>query len=189
LKSARSFSRQAIACVKHDENQTALYETKAALREALFGNWATASQWSDAALSIASKPEPLQKVYLPAIRTLLALNSGNYSEVVVEPRPITAGKSSTDDLIIAYVRGEVDLAAGRSREAAGESQAILDCRNTVESTPISTLVHRQLGRAYALQGHKDKARLEYEKFFNLWKDADPDIPILKQAKAEYAKLQ
>ena len=55
--------------------------------------------------------------------------------------------------------------------------------------PIGALAHLQLGRAYALQGDTAKSRTAYQEFFTLWKDADPDIPILKQAKAEYAKLQ
>jgi hypothetical protein len=57
------------------------------------------------------------------------------------------------------------------------------------SDPISALSHLQLGRAYALTGEKAKARLAYKDFFTLWKDADPDIPVLKQAENEYANLQ
>jgi Tfp pilus assembly protein PilF len=87
------------------------------------------------------------------------------------------------------VRGQAYLAAHRGTEAAAEFQKILDHRGIVLSDPISALAHLQLGRAYVLAGDKDKARTAYKDFLALWKDADPDIPILKQAKAEYAKLQ
>jgi tetratricopeptide (TPR) repeat protein len=87
-----------------------------------------------------------------------------------------------------YVRGEAYLAAHRGGEAAAEFQKILDHRGIVLNEPIGALAHLQLGRAYALQGDTAKARAAYQDFLTLWKDADPDIPILKQAKAEYAKL-
>ena len=74
-------------------------------------------------------------------------------------------------------------------EAAAELQKILDHRGIVVSDPIGALARLQLGKAYTLAGDKTKARSAYQDFLTLWKDADPDIPILKQAKAEYAKLQ
>jgi tetratricopeptide (TPR) repeat protein len=88
-----------------------------------------------------------------------------------------------------YVRGEAYLAARKGSEAAAEFQKILDHRGVVLNEPIGALAHLQLGRAYSLQGETAKARAAYQDFLTLWKDADPDIPILKQAKAEYAKLQ
>jgi hypothetical protein len=87
-----------------------------------------------------------------------------------------------------YARGEAYLAAHKVGEAAVEFQKILDHRGIVLNEPIGALAHLQLGRAYALQGDTPKARAAYQDFLTLWKDADPDIPILKQAKAEYAKL-
>jgi len=81
------------------------------------------------------------------------------------------------------------LAAHQGSEAAAEFQKILDHRGIVVNEPIGALAHLQLGRAYVLAGETDKARIAYKDFLTLWKDADPDIPILKQAKAEYAKLQ
>jgi DNA-binding SARP family transcriptional activator len=74
-------------------------------------------------------------------------------------------------------------------EAAAEFQKILDHRGIVISDPIGALAHLQIGRAYALSGDNAKAKNAYKDFFTLWKDADPDIPVLKQAHAEYAKLQ
>src|SRR5262249_23079359 len=88
-----------------------------------------------------------------------------------------------------YVRGEAHLRAGQGRPAAAEFQKILDHRGIVLNSPIGALAHLQLGRSDAMQGDTIKARAAYQDFLTLWKDADPDIPILKQAKAEYAKLQ
>jgi hypothetical protein len=88
-----------------------------------------------------------------------------------------------------YVRGEGYLAAHRGAEAATEFRKILDHRQIVLSDPIGALAHLQLGRAFTLSGDKIKAKTAYQDFLTLWKDADPDIPILKQAKAEYSKLQ
>src|SRR5256712_2414210 len=88
-----------------------------------------------------------------------------------------------------YVRGEAYLAAHQGNEAAAEFQKILDHRGIVQNEPIGALAHLQLGRAYAMQGDTAKSRAAYQDFLTLWKDADPDIPIFKQAKAAYAKLQ
>jgi hypothetical protein len=93
------------------------------------------------------------------------------------------------NLYPAYVRGEAYLAAHQGREAAVEFQKILDQRGIVVSDPIGALAHLQLGRAYVLAADKDKARTAYKDFLTFWNDADPGIPILKEAKAEYAKLQ
>jgi hypothetical protein len=87
------------------------------------------------------------------------------------------------------VRGEAYRAAHQGREAAAVFQKILDHRGVVFNEPIGALAHLGLARAYALSGETAKARTKYQDFFALWKDANPDIPILKQAKAEYAKLQ
>jgi uncharacterized protein YfaS (alpha-2-macroglobulin family) len=88
-----------------------------------------------------------------------------------------------------YVRGEAYLAARQGRSAAAEFQKILDHRGIVTNDPIGALAHLQIGRAYAMQGDTVEAKAAYQDFFTLWKDADPDIPILIAAKSEYAKLQ
>jgi hypothetical protein len=72
--------------------------------------------------------------------------------------------------------------------AAAEFQKFLDHRGVVVNCPLGALAHLGLARAYALQGDGAKARAAYDDFFALWKDADPDVPILQQAKAEYAKM-
>ena len=88
----------------------------------------------------------------------------------------------------AYVRGQALIAAQRYAEAAAEFQKILEHRGIVGADPIGAVAHLQLGRVFALSGDKTKAKAAYEAFLALWKDADPDIPILKSAKVEYARL-
>ena len=136
--------------------------------------------------------------YLPTLRARLALNHGDTSKAiellqVAAPHELGAPRSSIHALFGAlypvYVRGEAYLAAHQGAEAATEFQKILDHRGIVVSDPIGALAHLQIGRAYAMQGDSAKAKAVYQDFLTLWRDADPDIPILKQAKAEYAKLQ
>jgi eukaryotic-like serine/threonine-protein kinase len=89
----------------------------------------------------------------------------------------------------AYVRGLAYLAAHQGAEAAAEFQKILGHRGIVICDPVGALAHLQLGRAYALSGDKTKTKSAYQDFLALWKEADPDIPILKQASREYAQLR
>ena len=89
----------------------------------------------------------------------------------------------------AYIRGDAYLAMHDGAAAAREFQKFLDHRGLVDNYPLASLAHLGLARAYALSGDTTKAKAAYQDFLALWKNADPDIPILKQAKAEYAKLQ
>jgi tetratricopeptide (TPR) repeat protein len=138
--------------------------------------------------------------YLPTLRALLALNRSqpaNAVELLQSAIPYEGGTPNeggsefllgAGNLDAAYVRGLAYLAAHQGREAAREFQKILNHRGIVVCDPIGALAHLQLGRAYALAGDKTKARSAYQDFLTLWKDADPDIPILKQAQAELANL-
>jgi hypothetical protein len=134
--------------------------------------------------------------YLPAVRARLALNRSNPKQAldsVMVAAPYEIGLPAYSlynwpNLYPVYVRGEAYLAAHRGSEAAAEFQKILDHRGIVLNEPIGALAHLQLGRAYALSGDSAKAKGAYHDFLALWKDADPAIPILKQAKAEYANL-
>ena len=92
-------------------------------------------------------------------------------------------------LAVLYLRGCALLADGQGKEAGSEFQKILDRPGIVQSSPIGSLAYLGLARALVMAGDQTKARTAYQDFFALWKDADPDIPILKAAKAEYAKLQ
>jgi hypothetical protein len=89
----------------------------------------------------------------------------------------------------AYVRGQAYLALKNGAAAEAEFQKILSQRGIVKTCETGALARLELGRAYAVQGETAKAQAAYQGFLTLWKDADPDIPIYKQAKAEYAKLQ
>src|ERR1019366_3202858 len=136
--------------------------------------------------------------YLPALRALLALNRGEASKAIALLQtavPYELGVPGScihgffGALYPIYVRGEGYLAAHEGVAAAAEFQKILDHRGIVVSDPIGALAHLQLGRAFAMSGDKTKAKTAYQDFLSLWKEADPDIPIFKQAKAEYAKLE
>jgi serine/threonine protein kinase/tetratricopeptide (TPR) repeat protein len=225
LQEARKMSQRAADLARQADHQgaAAVYETDAALREALFGNASTARQRAMAALGLSNSRDVeygiafalavsgdssrsqtltddlakrLQEdtkvtfAYNPTLRALLAMNHREPSkavEMLQNSIPYELGTAAS--LYPAYVRGEAYLAARQGREAAVEFQKILDHRGIVVSDPIGALAHLQLGRAYALSGDDAKANIAYKDFLTLWKDADPDIPILKEAKEEYAKLQ
>ena len=136
--------------------------------------------------------------YVPVLRALAALERGKPADSVERlqialPYELAVNGLNFNHFYLgglhsAYVRGEALIAAHRYAEAAAEFQKILDHRGIVGADPIGALAHLQLGRAFALSGDKTKAKAAYEDFLALWKDADPDIPILKSAKAEYARL-
>ena len=132
--------------------------------------------------------------YLPALRAGLALNHGDASKAfellqVAVPHELGAPRTLFGALYPVYVRGEGYLAAHQGAEAAAEFEKILKHRGIVQSDPVGAVARLQLGRAFALSGDKTKAKAAYQDFLTLWKDADPDIPILQQANVEYAKLQ
>ena len=139
----------------------------------------------------------MQLNYQPTLRAKLALEHAHPGEalgILKSAAPYELGFPAVGfynwpNLYPVYVRGEAYLAEHQGREAAAEFQKILDHRGIVLNEPIGALAHLQLGRAYAQQSDMPKARAAYKDFLTLWKDADPDIPVLQQAKAEYAKLQ
>ena len=135
--------------------------------------------------------------YLPTLRARLSIGRSKPRQAldslqVAAPYELglpAVGFYNWPNLYPVYVRGEAYLAAHKGSEAAAEFQKIVDHRGIVLNEPIGAMAHLQIGRAYALQGQTAEARAAYQDFLTLWKDADPDIPILKQAKAEYAKVQ
>jgi len=139
--------------------------------------------------------------YVPTLRALIALNHGEPSKAIESLQtaipyelgiPTEGGSEfllGAGNLYPAYVRGLAYLAARQGRKAAAEFHKILDHRGIVISDPVGALAQVQLGRAYVLAGDKDNARTAYGDFLTLWKAADLEVPILKQAKAEHAKLQ
>jgi len=135
--------------------------------------------------------------YLPALRALLALNRHDPStaiELLEAAAPNELGYAANTvglggSLYPIYVRGLAYLAAHEGADAAREFQKILDHRGIVVTDPIGALAHLQLGRAFALAGVRSSAKSAYNDFLTLWKDADVEIPVLKDAKAEFARLQ
>jgi tetratricopeptide (TPR) repeat protein len=127
---------------------------------------------------------------LPAIRAAVAVQRKDPKralELLQAASAIELG--DTGNLLPVYVRGEAYLMLHDGSRAAAEFQKFVDHRGLVLNSPIGALAHLQIGRAFAMAGDTAKAKAAYQDFLTLWKDADPDVPILKQAKAEYARLQ
>ena len=143
----------------------------------------------------------MNNLQLPEIRTAIEIMRGRPERAVDQLERTAAYELSWEVapvLMPAYLRGEAYLRMRRGREAAAEFQKILDHRGAVSNAPIAALAHLCLGRAYVLEASasqgdqgapfRAKARTAYQDFLTLWKNADPDIPVLKQARAEYAEL-
>jgi len=138
----------------------------------------------------------VQSNYLPTIRGQLALNRNDaatavrvLSSAAAYELGIAGSTTFPTNLYPVYVRAQAYLALNKAGAAVAEFQKIIDSRGVVLNEPIGALAHLGIARAYALVGFPAKARTAYQDFFVLWKDADPDVPILKQAKAEYARLK
>jgi serine/threonine protein kinase/Flp pilus assembly protein TadD len=136
------------------------------------------------------------KVYwLPTINAAIDLNSNNSTQALIfleATAPYELGappQFQLGTMYPAYIRGQAQLMAHNGTAAANEFHKFLDNRGIILNFPLGALSHLGLARAYAISGDATKAKSAYQDFFALWKDADPDIPILKEAKAEYAKLQ
>jgi eukaryotic-like serine/threonine-protein kinase len=172
-------------------------EYAAAFALALSGDFAGSQKLAADLEKRFPEDTPVQFEYLPTLRALSALAHRTPLDAVERLQravpydfalPGTAFFARFGGLYPAYVRGEAYLETRQGREAAAEFQKVLDHRGIVFADPIGALAHLQLGRALVLSGEKDKARGAYRDFLTLWKDADPDVPVFKQAKAEYARL-
>ena len=217
LTKAREFSRRAVqSAIRADFKDTAAHwQAIAASREAIFGNSRVAMRDVAAALALSRdvsviwiSAETLARVGDHAgaehllselqssepwsVRTefsaVMEVNKGNAAQALalletLEPRGLWLG------LEPAYLRGQAYLLEHDGAAAAAEFQKVLEHRSLVRNELIGALAHLQLGRAYVLMGDTAKAKAAYQDFLTLWKDADPDVPILIAAKAEYAKLQ
>jgi eukaryotic-like serine/threonine-protein kinase len=178
---------------------------EAALAYAMAGDMAHAESMAQDLNKRFPLDTQLQSLWLPAIRAQVALDRKNPSAAIESLQaaiPIELGQiefvANLSCLYPTYIRGEAYLAAGQGKSAAAEFQKILDHSGIVWNCWTGALARLGLARAYALDSKSsqgadaDAARTRalnaYKDFLTLWKDADPDIPILKQAKAEYAKL-
>ncbi len=131
----------------------------------------------------------VQRYWLPAIRAAIALRRKDPGRAVELLRVTNAIELGDPRLIVVHLRGEAYLMLHDGSHAAAEFQKFIDHRTLVANAEWGALSRLGLGRAYALQGNTVKARAAYQDFLTLWKDADPDVPVLQQAKAEYTKLQ
>ena len=182
-------------------------DVEAALALAMVGDIAQAESLAQDLNKRYPLDTQMQSLWLPAIRAQLALDRKNPSDALIDLQPVTppielgavAFTANGSCLYPTYVHGEAYLAAGQGKEAAGEFQKILDHSGIVWNCWTGALARLGVARANALQARTsqgadaDAARVRalaaYKGFLALWKDADPDIPILKEAKAEYAELQ
>jgi eukaryotic-like serine/threonine-protein kinase len=139
----------------------------------------------------------INNYWLPSIRAAIEIDrkdfpksieilqtAAGYELGIPNPQPQIGGM-----LYPVYLRGQAYLALHQGKEAAAEFQKFIDHRGVVVNCPLGVLAHLGLARAYAISGDAAKSRAAYRDFFALWKDADPDIPILKQAKVEFARLR
>jgi DNA-binding winged helix-turn-helix (wHTH) protein/tetratricopeptide (TPR) repeat protein len=136
----------------------------------------------------------LKFYWLPTIKAASALSKGSSSRAIADLEAAAPYESGQTEIFVnylypAYVRGQAHLLAHDGTAAAAEFQKLLDHRGIVLNFVTGALAHLQIGRAFAMNRDTKQAKAAYQDFFTLWKDADPDIPILKAAKAEYAKLQ
>jgi len=171
-------------------------EYAVALAGAYAGDYGTVQALTDDLSKRFPEDTIVQFNYLPTLHAKLAINQGNASEAIENLSAALANElgASTSTFVgtglyPVFVRGEAYLAAHQGSEAAAEFQKILDHRGIVLNSPIGALAHMQIARAYAMQGETAKAKAAYQDFLALWKDADPEIPILIAAKSEYAKLK
>lgn len=172
-------------------------EYGAALTLALVGDSARAQTLADDLGERFPEDTSVNFSYLPTLRARLALNRGEPAAAIESLEiaapyelgtPRTALHANFGALYPIYERGEAYLAEHQGAKAATEFQKVLNHRGIVGSDPIGALAHLQLARAYMLSGNLAQAKSAYQDFLALWKNADPDIPVLSQARAEYAKL-
>jgi tetratricopeptide (TPR) repeat protein len=131
----------------------------------------------------------LHNVTIPSVAALIAINRKDPEQAIESLRAAAPYEMGINQVMFPiYVRGMAYLQAKRGIEAAAEFQKIVDHRGIDPTGAEHSLAKLGLGRAYVITGDTSKARAAYQDFFALWKDADPDVPVLKEAKAEYAKL-
>jgi tetratricopeptide (TPR) repeat protein len=173
-------------------------EYGAALALALAGSSSRAQVLADDLEKNFPEDTSVRFSYLPVLRAILAINRRQPSraiEVLESAAPYELGTPRSNlqgffgALYPVYVRGQAYLSAHQGAEAAVEFQKIIDHRGILVSDPVGALAHLQLARAFALSGDTAKAKSAYQDFLTMWKQADSDIPVLKQAKTEYAELK
>ena len=163
-----------------------------ALAFARAGNIEQARKMADALDQDAPLDTLVQNYSLPTIRAAMKLNANDPTGAITALQPSLkyelSFNLSFNGLYPAYIRGLAYLQLGEGRLAAAEFQKLLDHRGLVGADVIAALAHLRMARAQKMMGDEASARKWYEDFLALWKDADTDVPIYQQAKAEYARL-
>jgi serine/threonine protein kinase/Tfp pilus assembly protein PilF len=218
VRAARELSQSILDTAKREKSNQAVagIEAGTAFDDALLGQLTSARQHAYTSLRLGGEPgmafalvgeaDQARKVaekwasraaeggyfngiYIPELRACIEIRKGNPARAIDFLAAVKRYEAGwIDKYMAAYLRGQAYLAARRGGEAAVEFQKILDHRGVVLDSIIGALAHVGLARAYVLQGDVPRARAAYEDFFNLWKDADKDVPILVAAKSEYSKL-
>jgi tetratricopeptide (TPR) repeat protein len=167
-----------------------------ALALAMAGDTAKAEAMTDELAKAPASDTAINSMYVPVLRAQIALNRRDPQKAIDELAAASKYElgqiqlsAITPALYAPYVRGEAYLALKQGAQAAAEFQKIIDRPGVVVNNPNGILAYLGLARAYAVQGDDAKARVAYQNLFAKWKDADPDLPVLLQAKAEYAKLK
>jgi eukaryotic-like serine/threonine-protein kinase len=165
--------------------------TLAGLALARVGDSDRATKLADQLSAEFSSSTLIQKYWLPAIRATVDLSKGDYSRAIEELRATEPYElaDTPAPLSPVYIRAEALLRAHQAKAAATEFRKVLEHRGMLGNSLIGVTAHLGLARAYAQSGENGQARDEYRKFFELWKDADSDIPLLGQARAELPKLE
>ena len=173
-------------------------EYGAAFAEALAGDSTAAQTLADDLERRLPEDTSVKFSYLPALRALVALDRHDPQKALAQLQmssPYELGEPQSSffgfygALYPVYVRGKTYLALHQGAQAATEFETIVSHRNIVINDPIGVLAHLELGRAYRMAGDQVKAKAAYNKFFDLWKNADSNLPVLKQARSEYAQLR
>jgi eukaryotic-like serine/threonine-protein kinase len=188
--------KDAAAALKSSRGRDVEYA--AALALAVAGDYSRARSIANDLEKRFPEATSVKLSYLPALRGLFALHDGSPEHAIELLQPAVAYEFAVPSVDFntffgglnpIWVRGQAYLGEHKGAEAAAEFQKIIDHRGLLAGDPLGGLAHLQLGRAYADSGDTVKASSAYQNFLALWKDADSDVPILKQAKAEFAALR
>jgi hypothetical protein len=188
--SARRYATSALAMMAGID-----VKSLAALALARSGDTASAGKLAEALNTEFPQHTIVQRYWLPSIRAALEINRNRARkalEILDTSAPYELAQNEPIQLGMmypVYLRGQAYLQVRQGEQAAVEFQKIIDHRGIVLNFPLGALARLGLARAYALQGDEAKAAAAYKDFLDLWKGADPDIPILKEAETEYAHLQ
>jgi len=187
---ARKMTAEALALSKGRD-----VESLAALASARAGDPAQAEKLADKLGQESPLNTMLQGYWLPVVRAAIALERGNARQAIAALHNASFYELGSPaqlpyaPIYPAYLRGLAQRKDGQPQQAAAEFQKMLEHRSVMGNSVLGPLARLQVARASALSGDKTAARKSYQDFFAIWKDADPDIPILKEAMTEYAKLQ